>query len=178
MALASNTHPHFTTIADFIATMDVEAIKLFQKVLLTCDEMGLIGKEMFAIDGCKLPSNAAKEWSGTRKDFKKKAAKLEHAIEKMVGKHRQSDHRNLDETLQKREAKQVKTMQKHLAKIHNWLAESEDKIGKSGKPIKSNVTDNESAKMKTSRGIIQGYNGVTTVDSKHQVIVHAEAFVA
>ncbi len=65
MALASNTHPHFTTIADFIATMDKEAIKLFQKVLLTCDEIGLIGKEMFAIDGCKLPFNAAKEWSGT-----------------------------------------------------------------------------------------------------------------
>ena len=67
-------------------------------------------------------------------------------------------------------------MQKHLAKVRKWLAESEDKIGKSGKPIKSNITDNESAKMKSSRGIIQGYNGVTTVDSKHQVIVHAEAF--
>jgi len=176
MALASSTQPHFTTIADFIATMDKEAIKLFREVLLTCDEMGLIGKEMFAIDGCKLPSNAAKEWSGTKKDFKKKAAKLEHAIEKMVGQHHQSDRRNLDDTLQKREAKQVKTMQNHLAKIREWLAESEDKIGKSGKPIKSNIIDNESAKMKTSRGIIQGYNGVTTVDSKHQVIVHAEAF--
>lgn len=176
MALAASTHPHFTTIADFIATMDKEAIKLFREVLLTCDEMGLIGKEMFAIDGCKLPSNAAKEWSGTKADFQKKADKLEHAIEKMVDRHHLSDNRNLEDTLQKREAKQVKTMQKHLAKIRKWLAVSEDKIGKSGKPIKSNVTDNESAKMKTSRGIIQGYNGVTTVDSKHQVIVHAEAF--
>jgi hypothetical protein len=43
-------------------------------------------------------------------------------------------------------------------------------------PKKSNITDNESAKMKTSKGVIQGYDGVTTVDSKHQVIVHAEAF--
>ncbi len=154
MALAASTQPHFTTIADFIATMDKEAIKLFREVLLTCDEMGLIGKEMFAIDGCKLPSNVSKEWSGTTKDFKKKVAKLEHAIEKMVGQHHQSDRRNLDDTLQKREAKQVKTIQKHLAKIRKWLAVSEDKIGKSGQPIKSNVTDNESAKMKTSRGII------------------------
>lgn len=176
MALAANTHPHFTTIADFVATMDKEAIMLFREVLLTCDEMGLIGKEMFAIDGCKLPSNAAKEWSGTKADFQKKADKLEHAIGKMVDQHHQADNSNLDDTLQKREAKQVKTMQKHLAKIRKWLAVSEDKIGKSGKPIKSNVTDNESAKMKTSRGIIQGYNGVTTVDSKHQVIVHAAAF--
>lgn len=175
MALAASTHPHFTTIADFVATMDKEVIDLFREVLLTCDEMGLIGKEMFAIDGCKLPSNASKEWSGTKAEFDKKADKLEHAIRKMVDRHHQSDNRNLEDTLQKRESKQIKTMQKHLAKIRKWLAVSEDKIGKSGKPIKSNVTDNESAKMKSSRGIIQGYNGVTTVDSKHQVIVHAKA---
>jgi len=30
--------------------------------------------------------------------------------------------------------------------------------------------------MKTSRGVMQGYDGVTAVDSKHQIIVHAEAF--
>ncbi len=29
--------------------------------------------------------------------------------------------------------------------------------------------------MKTSHGVVQGYNGVAMVDSKHQVVVHAEA---
>jgi len=38
------------------------------------------------------------------------------------------------------------------------------------------VTDNESAKMKTSHGVIQGYTGVAAVDNKHQIVVHAEAF--
>ena len=33
-------------------------------VLLTCDAQGLIGKQMFAIDGVKLPSNASKERGG------------------------------------------------------------------------------------------------------------------
>ena len=32
--------------------------------------------------------------------------------------------------------------------------------------------------MKTSHGVIQGYNGVAVVDDKTQVIVHAEAFGA
>jgi len=41
---------------------------------------------------------------------------------------------------------------------------------------KSNLTDNESAKMKSAHGVIQGYDGVAAVDAKHQVIVHAEAF--
>lgn len=51
MALSADTHPHFTTIADFISTADEKIIRLFLEVLLVCDSMGLIGKEMFAIDG-------------------------------------------------------------------------------------------------------------------------------
>jgi hypothetical protein len=31
----------------------------------------LIGKSMFAVDGCKIASNCAKEWSGTKKELKK-----------------------------------------------------------------------------------------------------------
>jgi hypothetical protein len=45
-----------------------------------------------------------------------------------------------------------------------------------GKEISSNLTDNESAKMKTSHGVIQGYNSQALIDGKHQVIIHAEAF--
>jgi len=40
---------------------------------------------------------------------------------------------------------------------------------------KSNRTDNESAKMATSKGVIQGYTGVAAVDGKHQIIVCAQA---
>ena len=85
MALSADTRPHFTTIADFISSNDQETMKLFLEVLLICDEMGLIGKEMFAVDGCKLPSNASKEWSGTKKELKHKKEKMEKAI-------RQIDH--------------------------------------------------------------------------------------
>ncbi len=72
MALSANTEPHFTTIADFISASGQEIIDLFLEVLMICDEMGLIGKEMFAVDGVKLPSNASKEWSGTKKELQKK----------------------------------------------------------------------------------------------------------
>lgn len=176
MALSANSRPHFTTISDFISSMDKEAMAIFREVLLLCDEMGLIGKEMFAIDGCKLPSNASKEWSGTKADFKKKAAKMEKAIESMVKRHYVSDHNQTEEAISARDEKYVETLRKRLAKIRNWLDDNDDKPGKTGKPRKSNITDNDSAKMKTSKGVIQGYDGVTAVDSKRQVIVHAEAF--
>ena len=70
----------------------------------------------------------------------------------------------------------MKPLRKRASKIRDGLKDNDDKPGKTGKPKKSNITDNESAKMKTSHGVIQGYDGVTTVDGKHQIIVHAEAF--
>ena len=91
MAMSGYSRPHFTTIANFISTMDKEITDLFLEVLLVCYEHNLIGKEMFAIDGCKLPSNASKEWSGTRADFEKKLKKMRTAIERMVKKHREED---------------------------------------------------------------------------------------
>jgi transposase len=176
MALSCDTNPHFTTIADFVSTMDKEITRLFHEVLLVCDDLGLIGKEMFAIDGCKLPSNAPKEWSGTKADFEKKAAKMERAIENILKKHREEDQNRTESKVKKSEEKFVETLGKRVSKIREWLKDNDDKPGKTGKPRKSNITDNESAKMKTHRGVIQGYDGVAATDSKHQVIVQAEAF--
>jgi len=178
MALSADTRPHFTTIADFISSTDQEIIRLFLQVLLTCDEMGLIGKEMFAIDGCKMPSNASKEWSGTKAELQNKKEKMEKAIKRILTRHREMDIREKDKGIEEQEEKYVETIKSKVKKIKQWLKENDDKPGKAGKPIKSNITDNESAKMKTAHGVIQGYNGVAVVDDKHQVIVHAEAFGA
>ena len=53
-------------------------------------------------------------------------------------------------------------------------------MGQAKRPteVKSNITDNESAKMTTSKGTIQGYNGIAAVDKKHQIIIDAQAFGA
>jgi IS5 family transposase len=40
---------------------------------------------------------------------------------------------------------------------------------------KSNLTDNDSAKMATSKGVIQGYAAIAAVDAKAQIIVAAQA---
>jgi len=184
MALSADSRPHFTTIASFIAKMGEGASQLFRDVLLVCDEQGLLGREMFAVDGVKMPSNASKEWSGTREDFGRKAKKMEAAVQALVGRHRRDDARQKspgdgdddDGGLSERERRTLQTLEGKLAKVRAWLAESEDKLGRSGKPVKSNRTDNDSAKMASSHGIIQGYMGVTVVNARHQIIVNAQAF--
>jgi len=178
MALSADTRPHFTTIAEFISSSDKEIIRLFLEVLLTCDTMDLIGKEMFAVDGCKMPSNASKEWSGTKEELTKKKEKMEQAVKQIMKRHHETDVKEKDKGVVEQEEKYVSTIKNKVKKIKAWLKDNEDKPGKRGKPIKSNITDNESAKIKTSHGVIQGYNGVAVVDEKHQVIVHAEAFGA
>ena len=176
MALSAYSRPHFTTIANFVSGMDQEIIILFREVLLTCDEMGLIGREMFAVDGCKLSSNAAKEWSGTTEDFRKKCIKLENGIERIVNRHRQDDLSEAENTVKETEKQYIATLKKQVKKVRQWLDDNDDKTGHKGTPTKSNITDNDSAKIKSSNGVIQGYNGVAVVDDKHQIIVGAEAF--
>ncbi|MBX3697590.1 MAG: hypothetical protein KF811_07260 [Dokdonella sp.] len=56
IALACDQQPHFTTLAHFVATLGKEVEAVFRDVLMVCNAQGLIGKAMFAIDGCKLPS--------------------------------------------------------------------------------------------------------------------------
>lgn len=182
MALSCQSHPHFTTIAEFISG-HCEAIEsLFEQVLLVCDEQGLLGNELFAIDGCKMPSNAAKEWSGTHKELANKRDKIKHLIQHHIKRHQQQDLLENDEEakLQSHRHKQaIVTLDKAADKIERFLNENEPRIGKAKrkkKEVKSNITDNESAKMTTSKGTIQGYNGIASVDKKHQIIIGADAF--
>jgi hypothetical protein len=176
MALSADTRPHYTTISNFVSSMNDQIDGIFTDVLLYCNQIGLIGKNMFAIDGCKMPSNASKEWSGTRKSFKKKKDKMHKAVAYILNKHRNTDSNDCESNTREQEKHYIETLNKSIAKIETFLKIEKDKIGKNGKPINSNITDNESATIKTSKGVIQGYNGVAAVDEKNQVIVHAEAF--
>lgn len=176
MALSAYTQPHFTTIAHFISSMKDQIVPLFRDVLALCYSQGLIGKEMFAIDGCKISSNCSKEWSGTKSDLNKKRKKLEKSIRFLVSKHKDNDERGKATDQVKKEKQAIANLREKVSKIKKWLSENDDKTGMRNRILQSNLTDNESAKIPSSHGIVQGYTGSAAVDSKHQVIVHAEAF--
>ena len=176
MALSADTHPHYTTIADFICSMDKECVELFTRILSICYTENLIGKTMFAIDGCKLSSNCSKEWSGTKAELLSKVEKIKKAVSYLVSKHRESDQNRQECKESAKEKESIRKLNAKANKITRWLDEHEEKLGAQGTPIKSNITDNESAKMATSHGVIQGYNGIAAVDALHQTIVWAQAF--
>ena len=176
IALSGDTQPHFTTIAGFVSTLADDIARIFTQILYLCDRQGLIGREMFAIDGVKLPSNASKQKSGTRADFEHQAGKFETAARVMLERHREADRKPIEADLKAKEVLRITRLQTDAAKLRQWLAaHPEDRKGSKGTIRKSNRTDNESAKMATSKGVIQGYTGVAAVDAKHQIIVDAQA---
>lgn len=177
IALSGDTAPHFTTIAHFVSTLADDIARVFGAVVAICDAEGLIGREMFAIDGVKLPSNASKHRSGTRADYERQAGKLEAAVTRMLERHRATDRLPSEPTLAAKEAERVARLERDAAQLRQWLAANpEDRRGARGSVRKSNRTDNESAKMATSNGVIQGYTGVAAVDAAHQIIVDAQAY--
>lgn len=176
LALSGDSAPHFTTIAGFVSALGEDITHIFTQVLFICDCQGLIGRELFAIDGVKLPSNASKGKSGTRADFERQAGKLEAAVQTMLARHRAEDERGVEPDLTTKETKRIERLKRDAAQIRQWLSlHPDDRRGSKGGVRKSNRTDNESAKMATGKGVIQGDTGVAAVDGKHQIIVDAQA---
>ena len=178
-ALSCDTVPHYTTIASFVSGHPRQIAELFEQVLLICHEQGLLGNELFAIDGCKMPSDASKEWSGTFKELEQKRDKVKRQIRHHLNEHQKLDkYETRGDARVKRAEQAIETLNKASDKIDRFLKCNSPRTGqgKRAKEVKSNITDNESAKMTTSKGTIQGYNGLAAVDKKHQIIVDAQAF--
>lgn len=174
IALACGQTPDHTTISKFISSMQKECIIVFRDILLFCDKYGLLGGTAFAIDGCKITSNASKEMSGTFEQLAKKKKRLEKQLKKIVYEHQVNDKSQNTPNLRKKTERKYKDLKREIAKINQFLEENEPKKGKKKKEIQSNTTDNDSSLIKTSKGTIQGYNAQILVDSKHQIVLHAD----
>ena len=175
MAISGDSAPQFTTVAKFVRELGDEVSAIFSQVLLICDRQGLIGRQMFAIDGVKLPSNADKRRSGTHAELAHEAQRMEGAVAKMLKAHRERDERGETAEDEAANAGRIERLSKEAKRIRGFLAANTERRSEKGAIRKSNVTDNDSAKMATSKGVIQGYTAVAAVDGKAQVIVAAQA---
>jgi transposase len=177
MAMTGDSAPQFTTIARFVCSLRNEIEKIFVQVLMTCEAQGLIGKKMFAIDGVKLPSNASKHCSGTHAELERLAQRMERTVGGLLARHWEEDELADDQAVSRaKREKRIVALDHECDRVREFLRTREPRRNAKGEELKSNVTDEQSAKMLTSKGAIQGYTGVAAVDECHQVIVGARAF--
>jgi hypothetical protein len=159
MALSGNQRPDHSTIATFVSSMKDQILPLFCDILLVCEQENLLGGTFFTVS-----------------ELKKKKDKIQQKVKRLLKDQIDVDKDDDDDPggSSTRE-RQIDKLKKQADRIERWLGENDKKIGENKKELQSNVTDNDSAKMHTSHGTVQGYNAQAIVDSKHQVIVHGEA---
>lgn len=172
MAISGDARPCYTHIAKFVRELGPQISALFTQVLLTCDRLGLVGKTMFAIDGVKLPCNASKERSGTHAELAHRAERLDKAAAKIVALHQAQDEHG--DPLDSQRQARIDELRREARKTREFIAKSPKRLNRKGSELKTNVTDPDSAKMATSKGVIQGYAAQAAVDSAHQIIVAAD----
>jgi len=172
MALSGDARPSYTHIAKFVRELGPEVHSLFTQVLMTCDRLGLIGRTMFAIDGVKLPANASKERSGTHAELAHRADRLDQAAAKIVALHQAQDEQG--EPLDTQRQARIDELRREARATRDFIATRPKRINRKGQELKTNLTDPDSAKMATSKGVIQGYAAQAAVDSEHQIIVAAD----
>jgi transposase len=184
MAMACGTRPDHSTLAAFVGKLEGRIERIFAEILLVCHEEGLLSGSHLSLDGVKLPGNAAREESGTLAELRWKADKLRRKVSESLAEHRRQDRldrKRGDRSAREREqekAKRAATVARLLAraeKLERFVEEEEPREGTRGQEVQSNVTDNDSAKMTTSHGVVQGYNAQALVDEKEQIIVHGLA---
>lgn len=174
IAISGDSQPSHTHIAKFVTNLSTQIKPLFSQVLMTCDAQGLIGRDMFAIDGVKLPSNASKERSGTHAELRHRADRLDKAADKILALHQAQDKQGADQALEPKRQAQLEALRKEAARTREFLANNAPRQNRKGQELKTNVTDSQSAKMATNKGVIQGYAAQAAVDSTNQVIVAAD----
>ena len=174
IAISGDSQPSHAHIAKFVANLSDQIKPLFSQVLLTCDAQGLIGRDMFAIDGVKLPSNSSKQRSGTHEELRHRADRLDKAADKIMTLHQAQDKRGADDALETKHQARIEALRKEAARTREFLASTPQRLNRKGQELKTNVTDPDSAKMATNKGVIQGYAAQAAVDSRYQIIVAAD----
>jgi len=101
---------------------------------------------------------------------------LEAAATTMLARHREADGLPVEPDLAAKAKARVARLEEDAGQIRPWLTTyPTDRPGAKGAIRQSNRTENERAKMATSKGVMQGYTGVAAVDANHQIIVEAQA---
>jgi transposase len=89
--LASNEHPHYTTIAAFRRTHLKRFKELFKQVLILCEQAGLVKLGHVSLDGSKIKANASKHKAMSYDRMQKREKEIQEQIEKLTEQAEKAD---------------------------------------------------------------------------------------
>jgi transposase len=173
MWLIRKLRPDFKTIADFRKDNREGLTKVYKEFNLLCRKLGMFGGELVSVDGSKFKAWNSKDKNYTIKKLEKLIERLDERIDRYLKELDEGDQEEADEArVTVNELKEKIERMKEMKKGH---IEKKEKLEKN-EETQISLTDPDSRLMKTAHGGSQvSYNVQMAVDSKHKMIVVAEA---
>jgi len=162
--------PDFKTIADFRKNNQEPIQKTFLRFSMFCDELGLLGKEVVAIDGSKFRASNNSNAYWTKKKLADKREEYKKAADKYM--------KLLDACDREEEgSRQVKGYtRKELKERLDWIGHKVDQLEAVAPIVEENgdisLTDPDARKMKHLNGANEiSHNVQIAVDEKNHMVV-------
>jgi len=159
--------PDFKTIADFRKDNKKALKKVFRDFTRLCDEWGLFGKELIAIDGSKFRACNSKKNNYNSKKLERHLKYLDEKIEGYIQELDQGDR--AEASLKKPEAHTIKERIQQLKNRRERYTQYQGKLRQS-EENEISTTDPDSRLMANHNNVEVSYNVQTTVDAKHKLI--------
>jgi len=166
--LLKRLRPDFKTIADFRKDNKKALKAVFRDFNKICDEWGLFGKELVAIDGSKFRACNSKKNNYSVKKLDRHLKYIDEKIDKYM---KELDEKDIAESSDRKpDLKEIKERIEELknrkVKYENYKKDLEEK-GEN----EISATDPDSRLMSNSNNNVDvSYNVQTTVDEKHKLI--------
>lgn len=168
MWLIDELKPDFKTIADFRKDNKKQIKSAFTKFSMICDELGLIGKEMIAVDGSKFRANNGRGAYYTKKKVDKILKNYEESAQKYLSLLEACDHEDTGNTPSINRQEIEEKLKKIKDKINEFeaiakLVETDGEIYK---------TDPDAKLMKSNDGGCEiSHNVQIAVENKNHLVV-------
>ena len=172
MWLMGKLQPDHWTISNFRKENRINLKYIFKDFSDFCNDLGLYGKELVAIDGSKFKANNSKKNNYSQKKLDRKIKDLDEKIEKYFKDLDLYD--SIDEEEITHSPKEIQEKIEQLKKRKKKYKNIEQELKDSGQTQISTVDPDSRLMENKKNGLEMAYNVQTVVDSKHKLIAGFE----
>lgn len=170
MWLMGGLKPDHKTIAEYRRRHKKALKQVLKQCVRLCIKLDLIAGNVLFVDGTKIRANAGRGKSHGREWYEKRLKEIDSRIEQLIEASEKIDAEEADMGSSVAMAKELAQAERLQDKVKQALKSLEQ----SGRD-KLNLSDPDSALMKSRQGSHASYNVQSVVDDRHGLIVHAEA---
>lgn len=169
MWLLDNLMPDDKTISNFRKDNKKAITEVFKQFSMLCNELGLYGKEVIAVDGSKFRANNSRRKNYTKNKVKKMLEHYEETAKKYIELLNVNDEKEKNEKVEEHAKQEISAKLEAAKKRIEELTQMAEEIEKNGE---ISITDPDAKHMSVSNnGTDIAHNVQIAVDSKNHLVV-------